>query len=111
MLASNWVDSIHSRLLVRYGSRWVNLYASIDPELVKADWAEVLSGVTSDGIKHALDHLPVDAPPNAAQFRSACIRVPVKAPPALPAPQLSDARRAQVGNALRELRLKLTGAA
>jgi len=83
-----WVDAIHAKLLVRYGSQWLNLWAGVPPELVKADWAEELAayGPHPEAIKHALDNLPVDKPPTVAQFRLLCRNSPKMAPPALPAP-------------------------
>lgn len=65
----HWVERIHARLLVRYGTRWTSMYAGIDPELVKADWSEHLSGMSGESINYALKNLPDDFPPNAAQFR------------------------------------------
>jgi hypothetical protein len=73
-------------MLVRYGSPWINLYRDIDPELVIADWADALNGFGAEAIKHALECLPDDAPPNAAQFSSLCKRGPQSQAPALPWP-------------------------
>ena len=76
MLELRYVDRIHTRLLARYGSKWINLYAGVDAEIVKADWCEQLARVQPDAIRYALDNLPADSPPNAAQFRALCNRMP-----------------------------------
>lgn len=86
-LDSRWVDAIHAKLLVRYGSQWLNLWAGVAPELVKADWADELAHFAAhpEAIKNALENLPVDKPPTVAQFKLLC-RIPQGMPPALPAP-------------------------
>ena len=90
-LNSLWVDAIHARLLVRYGSLWLNLWNGVAPELVKADWAQELSPFADapEAIKHALAHLPDDKPPTVAAFKRLCIQSPRMLPPALPAPTAS----------------------
>lgn len=93
-----FVDQIHARLLVRYGSKWINLWAGVDPEIVKADWAEVLGGLRSEQIRRGLESLSPDAPPNAPQFRALCIRQapPIWRPPALPDVKADPARVAAI---------------
>jgi len=86
-LPRKWVEQIHARLLVRYGSPWLSLYKDIDPELVIADWAGALNGFGGAAITHALEHLPDDSPPNAAQFSKMCMRGPQSQAPALPWPE------------------------
>ncbi len=75
-LDSRTVDAIHTRLLARYGTRWIALYAGVPPEAVKADWADVLDGLQLFGIRRALSLLPVDHVPNAAQFRTLALSGP-----------------------------------
>lgn len=77
-LPSNWVDSLFTRLQVRYGAAWNRMWDGIDISVVKADWAEELGGFACnpDAIKRALDMLPNDWPPNVAQFKALCIGPP-----------------------------------
>lgn len=100
------IDEIHGRLLIRYGAKWFNLWAGIDAASVKLDWSAVLANVTPDGVQSALENLPTDAPPNAAQFKALCLR---QAPPmyvhALPGPPPDPAR---VKQALGGLQLSST---
>lgn len=70
------VDRIHTRLLARYGSAWVNLYAAAKIEDVKRDWARCLWMLNGRAIGWALGNLPPDRPPNAAQFRALCLQAP-----------------------------------
>ena len=92
-LHMRFVDEIHGRLLVRYGAKWINLWAGVDESLVKADWSEQLSNVTPEGVRMALDNLPSDAPPNVAQFKALCTRqAPPMYVPALPAPPADPER-------------------
>lgn len=92
-----WIDRLFTRLQVRYGSSWSRLWAGIDPEAVKADWASVL-GTLFDRNPHAiaygLERLP-DAPPTAPVFLRLCMQAP-SVQQALPAPVASREMAAQV---------------
>lgn len=92
MLESRWVDAIHARMLVRYGSKWISMFQSVDMELVKADWASELSGLSGAAIKHGLENLPPEFPPTVAQFKAACLRAPEPAFKRLDAPKADPAR-------------------
>lgn len=77
MLDMRIVDMIHTRLLVRYGSAWINLWTGLEIKDVKDDWARVLEGVQPQGVRYALDNLPPDRPPPTAEaFRALCNRRP-----------------------------------
>ncbi len=88
-LSAQFVDRIFVRLAARYGASWFRMWDGIPMEAVKADWAETLAGLNDspDAIRYALDNLPVDWPPNSAQFVALCINKPEPAPIALPAPR------------------------
>lgn len=103
-LDSRLVDLIHTRLLVRYAAKWIALYQAVDPADVKADWANELEGVPEYAIRYALDNLSPDFPPNAAQFKSICIRRPDPIARRLPGPKADPER---VGQALATARAKL----
>lgn len=75
-----WVDMIHTKLVLVYGTRFMQQYAGLQPADVKADWAHELAGMSADGIKHALQNLPRDFPPNVLQFRDLCVRRHTAAP-------------------------------
>lgn len=64
-----YVERIHMRLMVRYGSAWLSKWAGVDQALIQADWADELDGMSSDAIKAALANLPPDFPPTATAFR------------------------------------------
>lgn len=104
MLDSRWVEALHAKLAVRYGERWSRLYSDLPIEVLRADWAEVLSGLKGDRIAYGLAHLPPDAPPNAMQFRALCLSAPSPTPVALPSPAPSPAGLRRVANALATLR-------
>lgn len=96
-LNPKWIDQIFARLTVRYGSAFLNRWTSagVDLELVKADWAEELSGFEHwpEAIKHALDTLPADKPaPTVTDFKAACYRAPKPDRQALPEPAADPAR-------------------
>jgi hypothetical protein len=95
MLNLRFVDAIHTRLLVRYGSKWVSLYLGVDSDFVRADWAAVLDGVSNAGIRYAMENLPDEYPPNAQQFRALCIRRPQADVLQLPSPKPNPERVAR----------------
>ena len=95
-LPASWLDHLFGKLSVTYGAAFMRQYADADPELVKANWAQVLDGATGHSLSYALQYLP-STPPNALQFRDLCRMAPspqvlaIEAPKAEPA----DTRRLQ----------------
>lgn len=110
MNTPDMVDMIHTKLAIRYGARWLQMYDSIDPKLfglVKADWCEVLRGVSLKTALHALDNLPSTYPPNAGEFALLCRNAPIYAPLALPRPPRSQEQKDKISNALVALTRKM----
>lgn len=73
-----WVDRLHERLAVRYGSAWLRMWDGVPIEAVKADWQNELGEIFArnpKAIAHALDHLP-EFPPNVEKFKALCIGAP-----------------------------------
>jgi hypothetical protein len=102
-LPAVWVELIHSKLALIYGQRFTQQYAGLDVATLRRTWAQQLAGITEVGIKHALEHLPADYPPNVLQFRALCCNRPPEAFKALPAPKASPERVARAVEALRAL--------
>jgi len=65
-----FVERIHQRLQVRYGSAWVAKWAGIDQAEIQADWADALDGMSVESIRKAFESLPPDFPPTATAFRA-----------------------------------------
>ena len=84
-LKQSWVDHLFAKLSVRYGAAFLRQWPDADPALVKADWAEVLDGLSRESLAYALRYLP-NAPPNAMQFRDLCRRASAPDVQRLPAP-------------------------
>lgn len=74
-LPEPWVDRLFARLCVRWGAAFLRQWPDTDIDAVKADWAEVLDGFSSDSIAYALRYLPT-VPCNALAFRDLCRRAP-----------------------------------
>lgn len=92
-LSSRFVDEIHARLAVRYGSAWLAKWQGVDIAAVKADWANQLDGMEPESIRKALASLPDDFPPTATAFRKlGHIRAEAQAV-ALPAPDPAGLKR------------------
>lgn len=87
-LQESWVERIFEKLIVAYGHDFLRRWEGLDMALVKADWADELSGYGTmpQAIKYGLENLPADKPPTAKQFRAICNTVPVATHMALPAP-------------------------
>lgn len=84
-LPTSWADRIFARLTVRYGAAFLRQWPDVEPDVLKADWCEVLDGIGSDSITYALRFLP-EGPVNAMQFRAICQRAPRTERLALPEP-------------------------
>lgn len=87
-LNASWIDALFARMQLRYAQTFERNFAGMDIALVKADWANVLDGVSPKAIAYALVNLPLDWPPNAMQFHALCIR---GAPERQAEPELLDA--------------------
>jgi hypothetical protein len=109
------VDIIFGKCALVYGRDFAGKWEGMSMAEVKADWLREL-GYWLDrphAIKHALEILPPDRPPNVLQFRALCSSVPppVNVHKTLEAPDESPEEKARVAKMLRDLKTKLTGAA
>lgn len=93
-LPSPWVDKIFAKLAVTYGQRFLGLYAGLDLQAVKDDWADELRGYAQSpgAIKHALSVLPVDKPPNVLEFKALCRTAPQYIERQLEGPKMTPER-------------------
>ena len=90
-LPDSWVNRVFDRLTLAYGQAFIRQWEGMDIAAVKAFWSEELDGLTAPAIGYALTVLNPDRPPNAAQFKALCLKAPVAAAPALPAPAANPA--------------------
>lgn len=100
-------DALAGMVMVKlnlvYGRRFANSYEA-SPEQVRRHWAQELAGMTEEGVRYALEHLPADYVPNVLQFRLIAAGRPPAAFKALPAPQASPDRQQRALSALQALR-------
>jgi hypothetical protein len=96
MLRNDWIDRLFTRLLARYGAQWISMWAGIEPEAIREDWAIELDGLSASALSHGLANLPPDRPPNSAQFRAICLRQVPEPSPALPSPPADPERVAEI---------------
>lgn len=73
----HWVESLFSRMAIRYGAVWLNHWQGIDLDAVKLDWATELAGLSNEALKYGVVNLPLDKPPTLGQFKALCLRSPV----------------------------------
>ena len=93
-LPLRYVEEIHARLAVRYGSTWTAKWAGLDQAAIAADWADQLDGMTPAGISKALASLPPEFPPTAPAFKALGLIREESAPlVALPPPDPVGLRR------------------
>lgn len=90
-MSNAWTERLFTRMLARYGSAWINMWAGVDAQAMHDDWGQVLDGMPSHMIVYGLDNLP-ERPPNATQFRAICVQHPARRAPELPAPPANPAR-------------------
>lgn len=70
-----WVERIFERLATMYGSVFLDMWSSMDPDLVKQCWADELSGYTADEIAAGLAACKGKSyPPTLPQFLMLCRR-------------------------------------
>jgi hypothetical protein len=81
------ITRLFDRMTTRYADAWVRKWEAVNPASMAEDWIEVMDGISAEGVKFGLQNLP-DRPPNASEFRSLCMSmpVPVEPMPALPGP-------------------------
>lgn len=105
MRSPDFVVQIHSALAVRYGRRWLAMWAGLDMELVRADWHRVLRDYAGNpaAVMHALDNLP-EMVPTAIEFERLCAAGPRPAWRPLPPPVTSDEGRKVMRDLLERLR-------
>jgi hypothetical protein len=106
MTGVDFVVQIHSALAVRYGRRWLAMWAGLDMELVRADWRRQLREYADNpaAVIHALDNLPDQMVPTAPEFRALCAAAPRPAWRPLPSPATSDKGKAAMRELLARLR-------
>lgn len=76
----SWVERLHTRLLVRYGGRWLKLWEHVADEdwpVQRQDWANELADISAAQIEWAMQHLPA-MPPNASEFKALCLTKPYR---------------------------------
>jgi hypothetical protein len=95
-LESQAIDWIFAKMQVRYGALWSAKWADVDETALRADWAEELGGVKREAILYAMGYLPLEFPPNAAQFRAITLRAPEPQRLELPAPKPDPHRVAEL---------------
>lgn len=70
-LPSAWVEKIFTKCALVYGRAFLDRWAGLDLDAVKADWAHELAGFERHpkAIAWALQNLPAEKPPTALEFR------------------------------------------
>ncbi len=111
-LPSDWVDRIFTVMTVRYGEQWLRKWEGVPIASVRDDWAVQLGWLwrRPEALNFALDHLPVDAPPNAVQFKAIAARCPDAPYKHLPAPPVDRELARRAAARLREVAESLRSA-
>lgn len=66
-----WVEKIFTKLILVYGRSFLDRWAGLEIDAVKADWAHELAALerSPNSITYALQNLPADKPPTVLEFR------------------------------------------
>lgn len=76
-LPSAWIERIFTRMAAMYGNRFAQMWAGVDPEAIKATWAEGLGHLTPGEISDGLDACKSrDWPPSMPEFIRLCRQPP-----------------------------------
>lgn len=115
-MQSNLVDLIFAKCNLIYGRDFSGRWEGLDLDEVKADWARELGGLLNSpaAIRHGLERLNPDKPPNVLQFKALCIGAPGDTPRqvlAITGPEPTPEDKERVRSMLAGVRAKLTGAA
>lgn len=83
-----WVNKIFDKLTLVYGRTFLDRWAGLDLDTVKADWAHELDGLdrSPKSITYALQHLDPDRAPTVLQFRTLAYKAPADVPVMIAAP-------------------------
>jgi hypothetical protein len=72
-LPSEWVERIFTRLSAMFGDKLARMWAGLDPEDVKVEWAEALGGFTGTEILVGLNSArALTWPPTLGEFMRLC---------------------------------------
>lgn len=72
-LPVQWVEALFSRLTAALGGAMANVYAGVEPELVKHEWGQALAGFSVDEVKRGLAATRMNRfAPNLGEFLHRC---------------------------------------
>jgi hypothetical protein len=73
-LPDGWVDRLFARFATLYGKHWLDLWADVPIDAVKATWSEQLTGCDGEQIRKALEHCSHNNkfPPTCPEFVALC---------------------------------------
>lgn len=74
-LPDAWIDRLFMRFATLYGRQWLDLWAHVPMDGVKAAWAESLAGLTAEQVRMGLEHCQrggAKFPPTAPEFAGIC---------------------------------------
>ena len=73
-LLMKWVAALLARFAVIWPKAWADSLAGLDLNLLRAEWAKGIEGLTGEEIRHGIDHCRANNtwPPSIAEFRTAC---------------------------------------
>lgn len=73
-LLTKWVAALLARFAVIWPKAWADSLAGLDLNMVRAEWAKGIEGLSGDEIRQGIDHCRNHAtwPPSIAEFRTAC---------------------------------------
>ena len=100
------VDRLFQKFAAMYGKHWLDLWAHIPMDAVKAEWAQQLEHIPVPAMRLALNHLEVHNkfPPTLPEFRGLCEQF---RPPGKPRLAIADKRRGPMPDSIKQVLAKL----
>ena len=69
-----WAAALLARFAVMWPKAWADSLAGLDLNMLRAEWAKGIAGLSGEEIRHGIDHCRTHNPwpPSIAEFRTAC---------------------------------------
>lgn len=73
-LESRWIEQLFARFALIWPRAWADQYGAVPADLLAAEWAGGLAGLSGAEIRHGIEHCRAERawPPSIAEFRKAC---------------------------------------
>ncbi len=83
MLDGDWLDAVLMKMALTYPNRFPP--RGVPADMLRGEWSRELGGLEVADLRHGMQNMPTDHPPNVTQFRAICLSRPKPLPMPVPA--------------------------